>query len=131
MSFGSRNNDIAGWWGIGLLCRTAGPSGIDIDLRDDAHGDQLARRYGMQLIRQLRARRLPGEWIVSAWLHLRFVSDPVVAGTWRYTVIVDIVDDRGRAWSARDEGRCWAHDPARESRSVRMKGDTIEFRPNV
>ncbi|PVB17636.1 hypothetical protein D2E42_05180 [Mycobacteroides abscessus] len=130
-SFGSRNNDIAGWWGIGVLCRQPGLPGIDLDLRADVHDVPLARRYGEQLDRQLSARRIPPEWVAGAALSLRFVPDPRDSVMWQYTVTVRIRDDRDRVWSGRDTGRCWAHDPARESRSARASRDTLAFRFNV
>ncbi|MGC5026839.1 hypothetical protein ACLQ3K_18990 [Tsukamurella sp. DT100] len=122
-SFGSRNNDIAGWWGIGVLCREAGPSGVDLDLRADTHADPLARKYGEQFVRQLSARRIPGEWVDSVALALRFTPDPVDGRFWQYTVTVRIRDDRGRTWSAIDAGRCWAHDPSLERRSGRYRAE--------
>lgn len=106
------------------MCRQPGPPGIDLDLRADVHDVPLARRYGEQLDRQLSARRIPPEWVACAALSLRFVPDPRDSVMWQYTVTVRIRDDWDRVWSGRDAGRCWAHDPARESRSARAMPKT-------
>lgn len=118
-SFISRNNDIGGWWGIGVLCRTPGPPGLDLDLCADSDGDPLVRKYGGQLVRQLQARRIPSDWVAAAGISVRFEPHPTAARMWRYAVTVELRDDLDHVWSYCATGRCWPHSWLRETRSTR------------
>lgn len=130
-SFVGRNNDVLGYWGIGMLCRLArdrrAPS-VEIDLLTGqmdppssvfvAMVDQSRHRLRHHLDR-LGLGDVP---LASASLRVRFeTTDRAHAANVRFRCTAVLEDEAGRVFESRAEGWCWPHDPRRESRSTRVE----------
>lgn len=132
-SFVSRNNDVNGYWALGLLraqADIAASPGIRLDLLRGSVfppsevGLQVAQKYEQFLLRQVAVRRIARERIADATIGLTFGCDE--RGMTIYTsygepfrCVVSIEDDRGQKHNSSIVARCSAHDPRRESRSTR------------
>ena len=142
-SFVSRNNDIDGWWGMGVLL-TALPSedrSLTLDLLLGVSIPDLSSEpSGLRVVAQAWARRFRGLVdqhhvrvpVTTAALTLRFEpserrsNDLVLRAAQRGTASpqlfqfrceVAIANARGRTFSAAAEGICYPHDPTTELRS--------------
>ncbi|MGE0530102.1 MAG: hypothetical protein AB7G40_01330 [Hyphomonadaceae bacterium] len=128
-SFVSRNNDVSGYWALGMLyghaVKTNAPS-VCVDLLDlkvtppDGVFSAMAAHFQQMLGAQLSARHVPVDWVRRATICVDFgrVKSPNTPGD-VFNAVVVITDDRGRAHSATANGACWIHDPARELKSTR------------
>ena len=131
--FVSRNNDIDGFWGVGVLSRAvhdAGRTQWSLDLLST--GDAFDHNSRGWLLRRLEETNVPSTWLVSASLLATFaphVGKPVDVWWWkqvarhgvlayRITVTAVLRDDHGREWTASADTWCWDHDPGRESRNI-------------
>lgn len=134
-SFVSRNNDVGGYWALGILYLHAKQQSslrLVIELkpeRPDLGGEPfaaVARTYRNALAAHLVSLRLPFAWLASASVAVDFETaalKPLPFGLHTignpFDCRVSLVDDRGRAYETTVHGRCWPHDPNRESRSTR------------
>jgi hypothetical protein len=134
-SFVSRCNDVEGYWGMGKLYRLAqknGVSRVEIDLLaatmrpSNSAFDPMIEQFAFLLCAQLQARRLPRAWVTKASVSIDFDSSTAVPQLFETAPLGDtfdcaaiVIDDLGKERSARTSGRCWVHDPARESRRHR------------
>lgn len=132
-SFISRNNDVAGYWGIGCLCKLADSSQTaEVSLNlvagtinpANAAFDKLLAGYAMRLKRHLDSRHITHTRITRTTIHLKFDPVPpqdrtIPITTWGklYSALVLIEDDMGKSYEAMAYGYCAPHDRARESRS--------------
>ncbi len=140
-SFASRNNDLGGYWGIGVLhlyARQAGELTITLDLLEGTFNPPAARllaiygkpdikalisQYKAMLYALLHKRKVPESWVVEAVFSIEFESE---TGTPAYPKIgenaqafvcrLSIKDDLGRERVFRIDGWCWPHDPWRETK---------------
>lgn len=137
-SFVSRNNDVEGYWGMGVLLRYASERGLHeltIDLLDAAASPVaqneapqiVAQHYGAMLKAHLQNAAIDSTKISRVRIEVRFGTSgdlpmPPLA-TWGrpFVCTAVIVDDRGRAWSNSKAGVCGPHDPRRESRRDRAQ----------
>jgi hypothetical protein len=134
-SFNSRNNDLLGYWGIGVLCLSAQRLKADFFVLDilnksatplEVQAKTAAYKYNKILISALEKRQAPILWISSALLTLtfnpeyqeEFHSFGSALGS-RYICSLEITDDFGKKHRAKSGGICWAHNAERESRSGR------------
>ncbi len=136
-SFISRNNDINGYWALGLLYKhvlenEADTITLDIfDRKENLRPPlplQISSNYRRLLLRMCTARQIPPSWIKKAVIEIAFdIADPVDRRIWQtsygepFSVDVFITDDRGKKYLSHAKGRCKPHDPARELRSLRAK----------
>ncbi len=134
-SFNSRNNDVAGYWGIGKLYKSASDAGtpeVAIDLLqgkislDTDEFRLLMSGYHEMLRRLLRNRSIPESWISIVRVEIRFdVECDERFHAFRsalgrpYICKLTITDDHAREHSVSKGGNCLPHDPRRESRSNR------------
>jgi hypothetical protein len=134
-SFASRNNDVGGYWTLGLLRSLADRAGarlLRFDLRTGTAEPlapitaTVARVYGYKLEQQLTRRRIPAGVVSSAEITVEFgvQADPFrPAPTYgepvRCTVV--LVDYRNRVYRVSRLTNCGPHDPARERRSTRAE----------
>ena len=133
-SFASRNNDVDGYWGLGLLrllVHRAGVRVLRFDLKT-ATAEPLApitaavvRVYCDKLEQQLTQRRIPAGEVLKAEINVEFgvEANPLKsASTYgepvRCTVV--LVDHRNRVIRKSLLTNCGPHDPARETRSARV-----------
>jgi hypothetical protein len=134
----SRNNDIFGYWGVGMICRLALTQGIEtvsIDLgstKDD--GPELAAFRAGFLERFQSARHGLSSFIRGFAVEFRFdrYSWSEVRGQCsRVTCCVHIIDDLGKRRSASAETFCYRHDPRFESKSTRAIKSCVATGDNV
>lgn len=134
-SFISRNNDVAGYWGIGKLslhAQRCGTSLVRIQLLEESMAPAsrdfaaLMAGYLSVLRRQLAARGLPIACVRAVTITLNFKPEPPngitrshQAGGDLFTLCVEITDDTQRQRGVSRQGYCWPHNPAREWRSAR------------
>lgn len=132
-SFISRNNDIAGYWGIGKLClfaRRRRTTIVRLDLLKESiapEGSEFAKLlagYAAKLKAHLSARGVPERWVTSAIIELDFkpeypIDKQIPISTWGdlFKLTVTIVDDTQRRHEVRGYSYTAPHDQARESRS--------------
>ena len=133
-AFAGRNNDVDGWWALGVLLAAvpADNPTVEIDLVSGETSPEFANEVsGLRL--------LPATWsgyfrwsvehhglsfgvVRAARLAVRFdLGDPRQStferDTYPFTCTVTIEDDRGHRRERSVEGRCFSHDPgvARQS----------------
>jgi hypothetical protein len=132
-SFVSRNNDVDGYWALGLL-RAEADMAASSEMRlhllrgsvspESEVGLQVARLYEQFLLRQSEVRRIARARITDATIVLTFGCDE--SGMTPYTTygepfrcVVVVENDRGRKFQRTIVARCSPHDPRREIRSTR------------
>ena len=135
-SFISRNNNICGYWGIGVLYRYAklcGSLEMTLSLTSqgidpiDAVPNAIIHQYQEQLYEMLERQKIQREWVKDCTIRLEF--DSSTPPTTRFGEAlgdpflceVVTVDDNGRKRSAVRMQYCRPHDPRRERRSNRAK----------
>ena len=145
-SFIGRNNDIGGYWAMGLLYRLVLPSGEDrvvLDLLStDANlGSTVCRTaastYAAHLQRLLGAFEVPSELVSSATVCAQFgLESPEHARTPKRTAgdpflcTVVLTDSRTREHVARRAGWCRPHDWRTERRSARASSPLSALSPD-
>lgn len=135
-SFISRNNDICGYWGIGVLYRYANlceslEMTLSLTKRSiDPVGALLhtiIHQYQEQFYEMLERQGLQRDWVKQCIVRLEF--DTSTPPTTRFgedlgdpfLCEVVTVDDSGKKRSAARMQYCRPHDPRREQRSTRAK----------
>lgn len=129
--FVSRNNDVAGYWGVGVLSKGLHDRGLD-----EAEFDILTVSSGVAvdsarwLRRRLVETGIPAEWVTSAKLRVAYferaadstewwpqwIARPTSVPLFRLVATATITDDFGRVWEDSASTWCWDHDPNRERR---------------
>lgn len=131
----SRNNDIDGYWGMGKLYAAAPPDstvGVSINLLTRRVYPTTAQLGGLvddlttRLRKHMEALRLPADRLSSGIVTVYFniaTSTPARFETASdgevFECIVHLVDDLGRSYRESTSGRCWRHNPLKESKSAR------------
>lgn len=122
----SRNNDIFGYWGVGVICRLAlaqGVTVISIDLgttQDD--GPELAAFRAGFLARFQAARHGLSSFVQGFSVEYQFVPNSwseVHGQYFKVMCSVHITDDLSKRYSASAETYCYPHDPRSEIKSAR------------
>lgn len=131
-SFVSRNNDVDGYWAMGMLRALADRQGVDrLTIRFDASAEPdnltiaaITFRYAMILARLLEKSGHAQDWVSDARIQVEFergdrASDPSMEVP---TVCeVHLEDRRGYAALIRRTTSCRHHDPRREYRRIRKR----------
>jgi len=120
-SFTSRNNDLDGYWAMGVLRREAGCEKLTINLLNMAVNPKTAGSKGIaahwsnELERYIKLNKIshPGT-IDTATLTLWFLENDIC------TVLFEIKTKNGTNSSLKYQVPCWPHTASRESR--RCKG---------
>lgn len=140
-SFVSRNNDLGGYWGIGVLylyARNVGELTLTLDLLNGTVNPSVSRllpiygkpdfqalisQYKAMLHELLHKRKVPESWVAEAVFSIEFESKaakPVYPkigeNTEAFACRLSIRDDLGRVRVFRLDGWCWPHSPWRESK---------------
>ncbi|MDG9930060.1 MULTISPECIES: hypothetical protein [unclassified Pseudomonas] len=133
-SFASRNNDIEGYWGLGIIYReidTAGRSSVHLDILSGEscppirHAERLAETYRSFLFARVKSLGLQEHHISNAAIELAFNIPSTGKDLARqsrgeaFRCQVSITDDLGKTWVHSHEGRCRRHNPRMEQRSGR------------
>lgn len=134
-SFVSRNNDVGGYWALGVLYRQAQEQGrtqVEVpiwplnDSLDDALIESLAEKYRQMFLSLMARQQLPLSWLRSAVFSLEFESSnahpryrqsqaaerPFVCG-------LSFTNDLSRTHQLAIAGWCWPHSEQREHQSTR------------
>jgi hypothetical protein len=142
-SFVSRNNDVNGYWSLGLLRSYADYHNLrclrfDI-LAPDAIQDSellnlISDRYRSFLARQLTVRKIARATVSRAEVALTFdpeapnvPADPTYGAP--FSCLVRLTDHSGREFQRRLLGCCNPHNPLRELRSSRASEHQAERGP--
>ncbi|HLA94657.1 MAG TPA: hypothetical protein VK612_02965 [Pyrinomonadaceae bacterium] len=131
-TFVSRNNDIGGYWGLGVLRLVAQQNGLDkliIDLlNEDRHVSPVTsveETYRDWLFQRMEKFAIDKASLTNAEIRLRFASFDEFPNAIRdtrgypYVCTVRFKTDLGPEYSAESIGVCSAHDPTSESKSTR------------
>lgn len=135
--FISRNNDIDGYWGLGILYRHAArnrTNKVEIDLiagTMNPKSNSLQSSVGRwhDLIKHMfRKQEFPLTWLVSAHLTVtfdtKFVDESLPKSMRAYrgdpfTCTIELMDDENQKRVITASGRCRKHNRFRESKSAR------------
>lgn len=133
-SFISRNNDVAGYWGVGKLCLLAQDrrtGGVKLNLLsksmapESAEFFKLLDGYYSILQERLTARNIPGLWVRSAMIEIEFSPEdrpkkqvPIITWGNLFRISVSILDDRGGEHKVSTYSYCAPHNPKKEHQSV-------------
>jgi hypothetical protein len=134
-SFVSRNNDVDGYWSLGLLRSFADRNqvwSLQFDLVNGATEPEatllgrVAAAYRSVLVRQLTTRGIARGVVAKALVVLTFNPDaphtPSIATEGApFSCTVLLTDHRGRDFERILIGHCAPHDPRRELRSTRAQ----------
>jgi len=129
-SFVSRNNDVGGYWGLGLLRSLADRDRINVlrfDLKaasaepPDPIAASIAQNYHDMLARQLARRRIPSGLVLKAEITVQFgIDESLLASAPTYgervSCAVLLLDGRAREHRQSILTACAPHNPARERR---------------
>jgi hypothetical protein len=134
-SFVSRNNDIDGYWAMGIFYQMASEKGDNKFVLDLVSGKSLpefrfskrvALPYHKYLLNQLEKKDLEEFHVTDAIVELEFNIAPtkrhtMFKWTWGepFKCRVTITDDLGKKHAFEEYGWCGQHDPAKERRSTR------------
>lgn len=135
-SFCSRNNDVDGYWTLGVLYRLSVEAGthlFELDLLSGVSSPAVpfsarwAAPYARYLAQQVRRKGLEACQVTGAIVSVTFCVPPterqiIFRGTWGdpFVCRVVITDDLGKEHSQEYRGWCGIHDPKREHRSTRQ-----------
>jgi len=133
-TFVSRNNDISGYWGIGLLCRDALASNGAVELRlleghatpSTASTASALLLYLPKLKTMIEKRRFSMPHLAEATISVQFGTPghfpmpPQFTRGDPFLCTVTLTDIRGKRHSVSAVSRCAPHNPRFESRSVRV-----------
>ena len=134
-SFGSRNNDVDGYWALGLFYKVAiesGSSNFSLNLiscesiPDFKYSKRIASYYFSSLLKQMEAIGFVEVQVVDAIIDIEFNTNPTKKqimhkSTWGEPFVckVTLVDDNSKEWHAEYREWCGQHNPEREGRSTR------------
>ena len=135
-SFASRNNDICGYWGIGVLARLVQDERrvfFELQLQPAGFGQSspvlsaVATRYSALLVRNLAKAHVPSTWLTAAKLSFSYPAIGVAPQFARtalieqpYECLLEIADERKHTKHFVWSGWCWPQGAGPESRSTRM-----------
>ena len=134
-SFSSRNNDVDGYWVLGVLYKLAAEAGVSCFSLNLKNGEStpsfsFSRRilepYATFLGDQLKKKGFGWGYVDSVIIAVDFNVSPtkkqvMLKSTWGEPFVcrVRITDDLNRVWSSEARGWCGIHDPIKEHRSTR------------
>jgi hypothetical protein len=114
---GSRNNDIAGYWGIGMLCAAAKREGKP-RFSFKIYPGQVIKIYGCEITgSNVVTDKLVKFKLDSIEGRLSFVEDGRYPDGAKFTCGIAIaITQGGRTGLSLSHIECWPHDPSRERR---------------
>lgn len=133
-SFISRNNDINGYWAIGILYKYTSESRMHkftLNLLtgesspEFAHSQIIAQHYCDYIHKQIKSKRFRKLTISSSTVEIQFNTPSNTQHIHRTTYgdpficTVSIVDDLNKSHICKERGWCHKHNPNNEMRSAR------------
>ncbi|OUR65890.1 hypothetical protein A9Q79_02595 [Methylophaga sp. 42_25_T18] len=138
-SFISRNNDVDGYWALGLLYKEAVMSGttmftLNLETGESFPQYKFSKRLSIPyfdfLQDQLKKQGFEREQVVCADIELEFNTAPtsrqiMFKSTWGdpFVCKISLKDDLSRVWHVEVRGWCGQHDALSERRSIRRYTD--------
>ncbi len=138
-SFVSRNNDINGYWALGVIFKFLTEQNCQKfhlnllgghSIPHYIYSDNLAKPYRDFLFKQASKKGFEISQIKKAYIELDFDVIPFKNHIKNlhhgnpFSCICYLVDDNETVWKAKIDGQCWKHDPDREIQSTRVsKGE--------
>lgn len=144
-SFASRNNDINGYWGLGVLflyAQQMNEFNVKVDILRALvhppvaclppscrmpHFEVVIERYKSMLSAIMMKRNIPEEWVSEAVISIEFRSRFAAPAYPRigedsapFICRLTIKDDLGKERVYRTDGWCWPHDPRRECQRAEL-----------
>ena len=144
-SFMSRNNDIEGYWALGLLYTRA----LELQRKaftltllggESTAGDSLCEalrgKYGAFLSERMSRRGIPHHWIESANLTIHFEHQPAtacgpVSPGRPFLVELLLTTTFAKSLALERVGYCWPHNPSHETRSTRYRSSHEHHAPDA
>lgn len=136
-TFISRNNDIAGYWGLGVLrlfAKTNKHSELKIELLEQKPESKpqspirtIIANYRQWLLNALKNAGIHTKQLEAARIDIRFTTFDAIPDAIRdtrgepYVCTVSLHASNGRTYRASKIGVCSPHDPKREARSTRVE----------
>ena len=134
-SFISRNNDVAGYWGIGKLCLHAQMHNVTVVsinileqkmIPQNSEFEKLLKGYNKKLKQYLYAKNISEAWVSLVEIKLNFNPEPPgknipiknICGDSLFELYVSITDDKGKKRSISGFGYCIPHNKKYESKSL-------------
>ncbi len=133
--FVSRNNDVDGYWGLGIFYKLAfekGAGRFSLDLLSGRsslpfrYSARIARQYKDYLLQRLAKMGFEKFQLTAAIVELEFNVHPTARQVLfkntrgdAYTCRVVLTDDLGKKREFKTSGWCGQHDPKKEIRSTR------------
>jgi hypothetical protein len=134
-SFVSRNNDVDGYWGLGIFYKLAKEAGLNRFALNLVTGEsvptfkyskRVAKPYHDFLMKQLNKQGFNESQVKMAIVNIDFNVTPtkkqiIFKATWgeAFACRVHLTDDRGTVWSSEYREWCGIHNPKKELRSTR------------
>lgn len=144
-TFVSRNNDLDGYWGIGLLCQEAQRLGVPSSRLDLLSGTSepcaplsqaLAAIYATVLAELIDGAKIQKSQLSSATIEVYFGTfGACTKPYWRlrgdpYYCAVRLAACTGKLYGSTIAGYCSPHNPNLEFRSTRAERSNNSFKPN-
>lgn len=134
-SFSSRNNDVDGYWGMGIFYKEAinsGSNNFSLNLITGEstppfkYSKRIATPYYEFLCQQMEKLGFEEFQVTDAVVEVEFNANPtkrqiIFKSTWGEPFVckVSLTDDNNRVWSAEFREWCGQHNPNKEGRSIR------------
>ncbi len=134
-SFSSRNNDVDGYWGLGIFYKEAIDSGSNVFSLNLISGEstpvfkyskRIASHYYASLLHIMKNIGFVEVQVVDAIIEVEFNTIPtkkqiMYKSTWGEPFVckVSLTDDNNRVWSSEFREWCGQHNPNKERRSTR------------
>lgn len=135
--FSSRNNDLDGYWALGVFYRLCANHDVKVFTLDflseesSPHANfskEVAAPFRELIYTQMRNNGLTESQLAAAFAKVEFDLQPTSTEllhkkAWGdpFDCHIVLVDDLGTRRTCSIRGCCWAHDPVREHRSTRAK----------
>ena len=134
-SFLSRNNDVDGYWALGLFYKAAHDkysNTFKLDLLSKESNPHykfsyyVATRYEDYLLSQIKKKKLESVQIAKAHIIIEFNVEATKSHmnkkfTWGqpFNCKIEIINEKGNSYKSEGIGWCAEHDPEHERRSIR------------
>ncbi|WP_133406540.1 hypothetical protein [Parashewanella tropica] len=134
-SFKSRNNDVAGYWGIGKLSKFAETNGTDEVAIDLLAGfiqpttckfDGVISHYKAMFMNNIASLNIPNQWVSKVIITVLFNQEYVEKYHFFGAALgspcickCEITDDNGQKYTVTTGTNCKPHNPKNESKSNR------------
>lgn len=128
-TFISRNNDLNGYWALGVLYQEANENNsneLTIDLFAQTSSppinciNEVCNRYQAFIYDQMARQGLETERLKQAHIEIEFNASQASYDDGELCQVrIVLTDDRGKQYFVKDKTYCWQHCPSKETQSLR------------